>query len=194
MPRSLRELLRHPAVREVAGIEAAFGFMALHGGIEPSTYEIAEAAALASGAGLYAVVQPEWREPDGHLTSVRYDRTESRLLDAFLSLSTMVLSLHGMNLARLNDKVALGGGNRSLAGRVGRKLRSAGFRVIDDMERIPRHLRGEHPLNPVNLPSEGGVQIEIGRNLRLDPSAVAGLTDVLTDVARSEMAGRGSRR
>ena len=55
MPESLCELLEHETVREVASLKGSFGIIVLHGGIEPPTYEIAEAVAVATGAGLYAV-------------------------------------------------------------------------------------------------------------------------------------------
>jgi phage replication-related protein YjqB (UPF0714/DUF867 family) len=33
--------------------------------------------------------------------------------------------------------------------------------VIDDLEAIPTPLRGVHRNNPVNLPADGGVQLEL---------------------------------
>ena len=63
----------------------------------------------------------------------------------------------------------VGGGNRSLAGVVATALRSTlgdGFTVVDDMDAIPRPLRGVHPRNPVNLPRRGGAQLELPPRVR----------------------------
>lgn len=185
---SLRELLDHEEVREVAALRGAVGLMALHGGIEPPTYRIARQVAEGTEASLYAVVQPGHRDKEGHLTSTRYNRAESTLLDAFLDRVRVVLSVHGMNRRDMNDKVALGGSNRPLAARIGLGMRCAGLDAIDDLDRIPRYLRGAHPDNPVNIPPDGGVQIEIGRDLRLDPGRVWDLTEVITEAARTQLA------
>lgn len=187
MTRSLRELLEREEVREVAAIRGPLGLMALHGGIEPPTFRIARKVADSVGASLYAVVQPGHRDPEGHLTSTRYDRTESALLDAFLDRVRVVLSIHGMNRRDMNDKIALGGSNRPLAARIGDAMGRSGIEAIDDLGLIPRYLRGAHRDNPVNIPPQGGVQIEIGRDLRRDPGKVSDLTQVIAATARTEM-------
>lgn len=188
MTRSLQELLQDEEVREAAAIQGPLGLMALHGGIEPPTFRIARTVADSVGASLYAVVQPEDRDDVGHLTSTRYDRSESVLLDAFLDRVRVVLSVHGMNRRDMNDKIALGGTNRPLAARLAEAMRRAGIEAIDDLRGIPRYLRGSHPDNPVNIPRDGGVQLEIGRDLRRDPAKVSTITEVITEVARTRMA------
>ena len=188
MTRSLQELLQHEEVREVAAIQGPLGLMALHGGIEPPTYRIARTVADSTAASLYAVAQPEDRDQQGHLTSTRYDRSESLLLDAFLDRVQVALSVHGMNRRDLNGKIALGGTNRPFAARIGEAMRRAGIEAIDDLHGIPRYLRGSHPDNPVNIPRDGGVQLEIGRDLRRDPATVSMITEVITEVARIRMA------
>ena len=172
----------------MATLRGSVGLMALHGGIEPPTFTIAREVADSAGASLYAVVQPGHRDKEGHLTSARYYRTESRLLDAFLDRVRVALSIHGMNRRDMNDKVALGGRNRPLAARICNAMRRAGFDAIDDLCRIPRYLRGEHPDNPVNIPPNEGVQVEIGRDLRRDTGSVSELTEILTEAARAQMA------
>ncbi len=178
-------------------IRGSLGLMALHGGIEPPTFRIAQKVADAIGASLYAVVQPGHRDKEGHLTSTLYHRAESPALDAFLGRVRVVLSVHGMNRRDMNEQVALGGSNRPFATRLGRAMRVAGLDVVDDLDLIPRYLRGSHPCNPVNIPPHGGVQIEIGRDLRRDPVKVSDLTAAMTEAARNHMARpaiNGNRR
>ena len=54
----LDELLATVGVQERLVAGSRVGVCALHGGLEHGTAEIAEAAATASGASFYAVVQP----------------------------------------------------------------------------------------------------------------------------------------
>jgi phage replication-related protein YjqB (UPF0714/DUF867 family) len=58
--------------------------------------------------------------------------------------------------------------DRVLAAELARRLRIAlpGYRVVDDLDRIPRRLRGLDPRNPVNRASRGGVQVELPHPVR----------------------------
>ena len=71
------------------------------------------------------------------------------------------------------------------------------YEILDDLDAIPRELRGLHPDNPVNVPPLGGVQLELPPRVRglgprwadwtsdeLVPPAAA-LVDALADVAGS---------
>src|SRR4051794_12311952 len=53
------DLLAHPDVVEEQVLASSVGFLALHGGLEPGTAEIAGEAACRSGASCYAIVQPD---------------------------------------------------------------------------------------------------------------------------------------
>ena len=80
-----------------------------------------------------------------------------------------MVSVHGYGRAGMWTTLLVGGGNRPLAGRVARALRSTmgdGFTVVDDMDAIPQALRGVHPRNPVNLPRRGGAQLELPPRVR----------------------------
>ena len=70
--------------------------------------------------------------------------------------------------ADLAMALLLGGGNRDLAATLGSHLRPAlpDYRVVTQMEQIPVRLRGVHPANPVNLPRDGGVQLELCPSVR----------------------------
>src|SRR5256714_5758808 len=161
----LDELLASPGVAERLVTRSRFGFCALHGGLEQGTVEIAEAAAAASGASLYAVVQPDnlrW-----HVPSHRYDPTCSDALRAFVAHVDVVISVHGFGGVRDADDrwttALLGGTNRELAADLARALTESlpQYRWIADLDSMPRHLRGLHPANPVNRVAQGGVQLEL---------------------------------
>ena len=57
---------------------SSFGFLALHGGLEAGTAEIAQAAAVASNASIYAVVQPD--DLRWHVPSHAFDPAQSDAL------------------------------------------------------------------------------------------------------------------
>jgi phage replication-related protein YjqB (UPF0714/DUF867 family) len=166
----LAELLGSPGVDERLTLRSRFGICALHGGLEAATAEIAQAAADAAGASYYAVVQPD--DLHWHVPSHRYDPTESPALRAFLDHVDVLISVHGFGGVRDADDrwttALLGGSNQALARALQQSLseRLPAYRWIADMDAIPRHLRGLHPANPVNLAPSGGVQLELPPRVR----------------------------
>jgi phage replication-related protein YjqB (UPF0714/DUF867 family) len=165
----LTELLAHPGVEEACELRSRFGLMAIHGGsLERGTDAVASAAAERAGASFYAVRQP----PDltWHVPSTEFDPAASPALAGFLD--HVVVSVHGYGRVGMWTTLLVGGGNRVLASRLADALRSSlgavgdGFAAVDDLDDIPRALRGVHPRNPVNLPRHGGVQLELPPRVR----------------------------
>ena len=156
------ELLAHDGVEEDLELRSAFGLMAFHGGsLEEGTDVIAAAVAEQAGASLYAVRQPvglRW-----HLPSVEVGPADSDALATFVDHVDVAIAVHGYGRDGMWTSLLLGGRNRELAGHVGAHLRTAmpGYEVLDDLESIPNDLRGVHRANPVNLPREAGVQLEL---------------------------------
>jgi phage replication-related protein YjqB (UPF0714/DUF867 family) len=164
----LREFLARPEVTEQCEIRGHFGVMAYHGGnLERTTDAVASAVAGATGASYYGVLQdPPHRH---HIASTAFDPVDSEALARFLDHVDVVLTIHGYGRRGLRQHLLLGGRNRALAGHFAAHLRRglpSRYRVLDDLEAIPRELRGQHPRNPVNLPSEQGVQLELPPSLR----------------------------
>jgi phage replication-related protein YjqB (UPF0714/DUF867 family) len=183
----LDQLLATPGVEERCGLNSAFGFLALHGGLEAGTAEIAQAAAVAANASIYAVVQPS--DLKWHIPSHRFDPLQSDALVAFLEHVEVVVSVHGFGGLRGDDDRwitgLLGGSNRALAAELAGALRTAlpAYRWLDDLGRIPAHLRGVHPDNPVNRARNGGVQIELPPRVRKPGRDCATLIRALTSIA-----------
>jgi phage replication-related protein YjqB (UPF0714/DUF867 family) len=169
-----------------------FGLLAFHGGnLEKGTDVIAAAAASASGASLYTIVQP----PDlrWHLPSVEFQPSRSEALASFLSHVTECVAVHGYGREGRWTTLLLGGRNRSLAAALGAALRTGlpDFEIVDSLDDIPVELRGVHPRNPVNLPSGGGVQLELPPRVRsgtgvpsYQPAYEAAVVDALVAVAQ----------
>lgn len=169
------ELLATPGVDEVCELRSRFGFMAYHGGaLEAMTDVIARAAALRCDASYYGVHQPvgmEW-----HIPSTRVSPDASSTLRRFLDHIDVVITIHGFGRRGFFTSLLIGGQNRALADHVGAALRQVlpAYEVLTDLERIPSELRGLHAKNPVNLPPQRGVQIEL-------PPRVRGTTPLFWD-------------
>lgn len=161
------ELLDMPGVIEESELRSPFGFMAYHGGgLEQTTDVIATAAAEQAGASYYGVRHPpNW---DLHLPSTRIGPEHSDELARFFDHVEVVITVHGFGRRGLFTSLLLGGQNRDLAGHVAGHLRRQlpAYDVVDDLDRIPSALRGVHHKNPVNLPPQRGVQIELPPRVR----------------------------
>jgi len=164
---NLRDLLAHPGVEEVSELRGDFGFMAFHGGsLEERTDLIARSAAERAGASYYGVHQPAGLRQ--HVPSHRFTADQSDTLAEFLAHVDIVITVHGYGRRGLFTTMLLGGANRALAAHVAPHLRRAlpAYRVEDDIEKIPKELRGLHPKNPVNSTRSGGVQLELPPRVR----------------------------
>ncbi|NND01921.1 MAG: hypothetical protein HKN91_03970 [Acidimicrobiia bacterium] len=171
------ELIATEGVEEVYWPGGPVGVMAIHGGLEEGTAPMAEVVAEATTASLYSVVQPPslwW-----HVPSIRYDPAESQVLASFIGSVRTAISLHGYGEPGFETVALLGGNNRTLAAGLHVALAARGIESLVDLDSIPRRLRGVHRRNPVNLPPDAGVQVELpmalreGRRYRLVADAIA---------------------
>lgn len=158
-----RALLARPEVSEVCELRGSFGLMAIHGGnLERTTDVIAGEVAERTEASLYALIQaPPLRE---HVPSTAFDPAHSELLAGFLDHVDTVVAVHGYGREDRFWDVLLGGRNRLLAAHLATHLRAHlpdDFGIVDDIDAIPAGLRGQHPDNPVNRPTNTGVQLEL---------------------------------
>jgi phage replication-related protein YjqB (UPF0714/DUF867 family) len=161
------DLLAEPGVEEVLELRSPFGFLAFHGGsLERATDVVATEAARRSGASLYAVIQPAGLRRHLPSTEVRPDASPSLAL--FLDHVRVAVAVHGYGREGWWTRLLLGGSNRPLAHHLAAELAGAlpDYDVVHDLDHIPKELRGIHPRNPVNLPLEGGVQLELPPRVR----------------------------
>ena len=160
-------LLAQPGVEEVSELRGRVGFMAYHGGaLEAMTDVIARRAAERASASCYSVIQPPGMRE--HLSSIKVNPDESDALATFVEHVDIVITVHGYGRRGLFGSLLLGGGNRPFAEHVGNSLRQTlpAYDIRTEIDAIPQPLRGLHPANPVNLPRDGGVQIELPPRVR----------------------------
>lgn len=164
-PQSLSELLAEPGVIESSTLRSRFGFMAFHGGgLEQMTDVIAERAAASAGASVYVVRHPD--HYPHHLPSSKFLATESRCLAEFLEHIDVVVALHGYGRIGRSLQLLIGGSNRLLAAHLADHVVIPGYRMVDELDDIPKELRGLHPDNPVNRARGGGAQVELSPRVR----------------------------
>lgn len=134
--------------------------MAPHGGgIEPGTYEIADAVAGIEHSFYCFEGIKKSHNFRLHLTSTNFDEDRGvRIADSV----QVVLAIHGMS--DNEEVVYLGGLNTSLREKIRAMLAHAGFAVQES----PRTaLQGRNPANLCNRGASGaGVQLEISQKLR----------------------------
>ena len=175
------ELLAMDGVQEVCELRSRIGFMAYHGGsLEDQTDVIASHAAERSGASYYAVLQPD--DVQWHIPSHKVSPQSSPQLQSFIDHVAIVITIHGFGRRDHFTSVLLGGQNRDLADHVARHLtpRLPDYEIVTELDRIPKDLRGLHPDNPVNLPTQQGVQIEL-------PPRIRGSSPIWVDWDHTEM-------
>lgn len=164
----LREFLARPEVTELCELRGRFGIMAYHGGnLERTTDAVANEVAERTGSSFYGIVQaPPHRH---HIASTHFAPAHSSALSDFFEHVEVVITIHGYGRRRHWRHLLLGGRNRALATHLAKHLRDgipSRYRVLDELEAIPKELRGQHPANPVNLPPRQGVQIELPPTIR----------------------------
>lgn len=161
------DVLAAPGVEEHCALRGRVGFMAYHGGnLELMTDVIAARAAERADASYYGVVQPVGMRE--HVSSIEVQPDTSPTLAGFIEHVDVVVTVHGFGRRGLFTSLLLGGRNRPFAEHVGAALRDRlpAYDIRTDVETIPPPLRGLHARNPVNLPRDGGVQIELPPRVR----------------------------
>ncbi len=162
------ELLEQPGVDEEFVLRSRFGILAFHGGpVERVTSMIARMAAERAGASFYTINQPADRPL--HLPSTRFRPDDSANFAGVIDHCEAVCTVHGYGRDMDKQWILLGGQNRALASALGDALRESvrpKYRVVDDLDEIPKELRGVHASNPVNLPPKQGVQMELPPGVR----------------------------
>jgi len=152
----------------VCELRGSFGLMAFHGGnLERTTDVIAAAVAERTDSSYYGVIQAApFRQ---HIPSTRFDPDESDVLAGFIERVDTVIAVHGYGRDDRFWDILLGGRNRALAHHLGDCLRrdlDDQYGIVVDLDEIPDGLRGQHPRNPVNLPTDAGVQMELPPPIR----------------------------
>ena len=160
-------LLETSDAYEELEIRSKVGLMAYHGGtLEKATDAIARETADLCGASYYGLIQTN--DDPLHFPSTKLFEYASENLNIFFQHVRVVITIHGYGREHLFHSVLLGGRNRALASHLVSFLKMAlpDYSFENNLEQIPKELRGLHPKNPVNIPALTGVQVELPPTLR----------------------------
>ena len=160
-------LLETSDAYEELEIRSKVGLMAYHGGtLEKATDAIARETADLCGASYYGLIQTN--DDPLHFPSTKLFEYASENLNIFFQHVRVVITIHGYGREHLFHSVLLGGRNRALASHLASFLKMAlpDYSFENNLEQIPKELRGLHPKNPVNIPALTGVQVELPPTLR----------------------------
>ena len=160
-------LLETSDAYEELEIRSEVGLMAYHGGtLEKATDAIARETAELCGASYYGLIQTN--DDPLHFPSTKLFEYASENLNIFFQHVRVVITIHGYGREHLFHSVLLGGRNRALASHLASFLKMAlpDYSFENDLEQIPKEIRGLHPKNPVNIPALTGVQVELPPTLR----------------------------
>ena len=160
-------LLETSDAYEELEIRSKVGLMAYHGGtLEKATDAIARETAELCDASYYGLIQTN--DDPLHFPSTKLFDYGSENLNVFFQHVRVVITIHGYGREHLFHSVLLGGRNRALASHLASFLKMAlpDYSFENDLEQIPKELRGLHPKNPVNIPALTGVQVELPPTLR----------------------------
>ena len=161
------KILEIPSAYEELSIRSGIGLMSYHGGtLEKATDAIARETAEQSGASYYGLIQTN--DDPLHFPSTELFEYASNNLNVFFQHVKVVITIHGYGRESLFHSVLLGGRNRALASHIASFLKMAlpDYSFENDLDEIPKELRGLHPKNPVNIPEFAGVQVELPPTLR----------------------------
>ena len=167
-PAPFADLLATPACEEVCELRGRFGFMAFHGGsLEEMTDVIAAAAAERSGASYYGV-HPAERPRRGTSRRTSVDPTTRRCWPTSSSTSTSSSPSTATAGTGFTPRCCSAGRTARSPTTSATHLRThlPAYEIAHRPRRIPSELRGLHPRNPVNLPRQQGVQIELPPRVR----------------------------
>ena len=134
--------------------------------LEKASDAIARETADLCGASYYGLIQTN--DDPLHFPSTKLFEYASENLNVFFRHVKIVITIHGYGREHLFHSVLLGGRNRALASHLASFLKMAlpDYSFENDLEQIPKELRGLHPKNPVNIPALTGVQVELPPTLR----------------------------
>ena len=149
------------ACERCASCAVALGFMAYHGGsLEEMTDVIARAAAERSGASYYGVLQPPTQRRTSRRTRFARRVAHARRLPRHVEV---VITIHGYGRTASGPRCCSAG--RTAPSPTTSPATCAASARLHDRDRprraCPKELRGLHATNPVNLPPQQGVQIEL---------------------------------
>ena len=169
MPNKFKNVIKHPGVKEYSSKKGRVGILAVHGGrLDIGTEQIANYVHQQTPASMYIMSSRQGDLKKHRVASTKIAHTHSKRLGSIISHSKYNISIHGHSKPGQEKTVYVGGENAQMRKRIADRLRESlpdEYKIEYDVKKIPRNVRGTGR-NIVNRSAEGGVQVELPKELR----------------------------
>lgn len=168
MPNKFRDVIKKKGVKEYSKIKGRVGILVPHGGkLDIGSEQVGNYLEQNTPASMY--VMSSRGDPKKHrVASTRYTPTHSKPLNEVVNHSKYNISIHGHSKPGHEKTVYVGGENAYMRKRIADRLKQRlpnEYIIEYNVNKMPRNVRGTGR-NIVNRSEEGGVQIELPRELR----------------------------
>jgi phage replication-related protein YjqB (UPF0714/DUF867 family) len=192
MSLKFKDFVKHSKTKEsISNVEKPIAVLAYHAGTEKGTGEIAKGVKEAS--------QYIANNPNKRVASTRVTPTHSEHLTRIRKYAKTAISIHGHDAKGTYNRqgseidksktVYVTGGNRDLADKVARQLKSRFgdmYHVETNLKHTPKQLQGKSKYNIVNRFENKGVQVELPPELRKNEEHKKVVADSVSDVVKKE--------
>ena len=168
MPNKFRDVIKQKGVKEYSKIKGRVGILVPHGGnLDIGSEQIGNHIEQNTPATMY-VMSSRGNPKEHRVASTQYTHTHSKDLNEVVNHVKCNISIHGHSKPGHEKTVYVGGENAGMRKKIADRLKQylPNEYVIEyNVSKMPRNVRGTGR-NIVNRSEEGGVQIELPRELR----------------------------
>jgi phage replication-related protein YjqB (UPF0714/DUF867 family) len=202
MLNKFRDVLKQKGVKEYSDKKGKVGILAVHGGrLDSGTEQITNYVHQNTPASMYVMSSRRGPVKKHRVASTKIAHTHSKRLRDIVGHSKYNISIHGHSKPGQEKTVYVGGENAAMRKKVAARLKQYlpnEYRIEYDVSKMPRNIRGTGR-NVVNRSAEGGVQVELPKELRQgveahDSSKLSGLSkkvgEAISDVVKEEFEKR----
>jgi phage replication-related protein YjqB (UPF0714/DUF867 family) len=169
MPNKFREVIKKKGVEEYNKIKGRVGVLVPHGGkLDIGSEQIGNYVEQNTPASMYVMSSRRGDVKKHRVSSTKIAHTHSKHLNEVISHSKYNISIHGHSKPGHEKTVYVGGENAHIRKKIAAKLKQYlpdEYAIEYDVNKMPRNVRGTGR-NVVNRSEEGGVQVELPKELR----------------------------
>ncbi|MBW2981403.1 poly-gamma-glutamate hydrolase family protein [Candidatus Woesearchaeota archaeon] len=184
MVNKFKDVIKQKGVKEYSDKKGKVGILAVHGGrLDQGTEQITNYIHEQTPASMYVMSSRQGDVNKHRVASTKIAHTHSDQLSDVISHSKYNISIHGHSKPGHEKTVYIGGENSYMRRKIAERLRESlpsEYVIEYDVKKMPRNIRGTGR-NIVNRSEEGGVQVELPKELRQgvggnDSSKLTGLS------------------
>lgn len=169
MVNKFKDVIRRKGVKEYSKIKGRVGILVPHGGkLDIGSEQLGNYVEQNTPASMYVMSSRKGDVKKHRVASTKIAHTHSKDLNEVVNHSKYNISIHGHSKPGHEKTVYVGGENAGMRKKIAEKLKyhlPKEYIIEYNVNKMPRNVRGTGR-NVVNRSEEGGVQIELPRELR----------------------------